>query len=94
MDKETLSAIKQLLKEELSPIKSQINENTQILKALEHSLETHKALLDQLNHRTASVEGKIETLTSKVDTISKDLNFVETATGKNIMDIAYLKSAK
>lgn len=78
----------------LESMQSQINENTQILKALEHSSEEHKALLDQLNHRTASVEGKIETLTSKVDTISKDLNFVETATGKNIMDIAYLKSVK
>ncbi|MBR9648695.1 hypothetical protein [Clostridium tyrobutyricum] len=78
----------------LESMQSQIDENTQILKALEHSSEEHKALLDQLNHRTASVEGKIETLTSKVDTISKDLNFVETATGKNIMDIAYLKSVK
>ncbi|MFL0198332.1 hypothetical protein ACJDU8_22610 [Clostridium sp. WILCCON 0269] len=49
MDKETLSAIKQLLKEELSPIKpqldglqSQTSENTQSLKALEYRVDIIK----------------------------------------------------
>lgn len=87
MDKETLSAIKQLLQEELSPIKSQLDENTQILKALEHNSQEHKALLDQLNHRVASVEGKI-------DTISKDLTMVEAVAGKNMTDIAFLKGVR
>lgn len=78
----------------LEVMQTQLDENTQILKALEHNSTEHKALLDQLNVRVASVEGKLETLTSKVDTIAKDLNFVEVATGKNITDIAYLKSVK
>lgn len=75
-------------------IEIQVTENTQLLKALEHSSHEHKALLDQLNIRVSSVEGKVETLTTKVDAIAKDLNFVEVATGKNITDIAYLKAVK
>lgn len=63
-------------------LESQIKENTQILKALEH-----KALLDQLNHRVANVEEKVASLL-------KDLNFIEGAVGKNITDIACLKSVK
>ena len=94
MDRQTLEAIKALLQEELQPIKIQLQENTQILKSLEHNFQENKALLDQLNHRTVLVEGTVKTINEKVDAISKDLNFVEVATGKNISDIAYLKSVK
>lgn len=75
------------LSNKVDSIQSQVQENTQILKALEHSSQEHKALLDQLNHRVASVEGKI-------DTISKDLTMVEAVAGKNMTDIAFLKGVK
>lgn len=101
MDKETLSAIKQLLKEELSPIKSQLDglqsqtsENTQILKALEHKVDVIKAEQENMKHDLANISGDIQSIKKDVNILSKDITFIESATGKNIMDIAYLKSAK
>ncbi|APM40585.1 hypothetical protein [Clostridium kluyveri] len=94
MDKETLSAIKQLLQEELSPIKSQLDENTQILKALEHKVDIVKAEQENMKHNLANISGDIQSIKKDVNILSKDVAFIETATGKNIMDIAYLKSAK
>lgn len=67
MDKEILSAIKQLLQEELSPIKSQLDglqsqasENTQILKALEYKVDIIKAEQENIKHNLANISGDIQ----------------------------------
>lgn len=75
------------LENKIDSMDSQIKENAQILKALEHNSQEHKALLDQLNMRTASVEGSVEA-------IKKDLSQVEMVTANNWADIARLKSVK
>ncbi|WHH58272.1 hypothetical protein [Petroclostridium sp. X23] len=96
-----LQSIKELLQEELTPIKNeiktinqrlgqmepQLEENTQMLRSLVHSSETHKADIDNLTHQVANVSGEIKSLRA-------DVTFVEEATGKNIADIAVLKRAK
>lgn len=94
MDKETLSAIKQLLQEELSPIKSQLDENTQILKVLEHKTDVIKAEQENMKHDLANISGDIQSIKKDVDTISKDLTMVEAVAGKNMTDIAFLKGVR
>ncbi len=83
MDKDTLSAIKQLLKDELCPIKSQLNENTQILKALEHSSQIHKADVDNLTHQVAEIQGTVKNMSDKMDKNFSDLN----ETNKSLLEM-------
>ncbi|RMD04943.1 hypothetical protein D9O40_00920 [Clostridium autoethanogenum] len=83
MDKETLSAIKQLLKDELSPIKSQLNENTEILRALEHSAEIHKADTDNLTHQIAQLQGTVKNLSGEMSQKFSDLN----ETNKSLLEM-------
>lgn len=90
MDKDTLSAIKQLLKDELCPIKSQLDalesqtsENTQILKALEHSSEIHKADIDNLTHQVAEIQGTVKNMSDKMDKNFSDLN----ETNKSLLEM-------
>lgn len=94
MDNEILKALRSILKEELEPLKNdikdlktQVSENTQILKALEHWAEVNKAEHDKMSNDIAKIQGD----TSK---IRKDLSFVEQATAKNWEDIAELKIVK
>ncbi len=105
MNNELLNAIKTLLQEELQPIKSQLTENTQIIRSLVHASETQKADADVLMHKTVSIEGNLQGIAEKIDagfvsvnqkldTLAKDINVVEAVTGKNMQDIAYLKAVK
>ena len=79
-------------------VKTQLNEHGEILSSLKTASEFHKADIDNLTHQIVNIAGElkaeIKATNSKIDTIAKDLNFVELATGKNITDIAYLKCAK
>lgn len=84
MDKEILKELRMILKEELEPIKIQLTENTQILKALEHSSQVNKAEHDKMANDIAKIQGD-------VTGIKNDLAFVEEATAKNWKDIASLK---
>ncbi|MFL0196450.1 hypothetical protein ACJDU8_12915 [Clostridium sp. WILCCON 0269] len=84
MDKEILSAIKQLLQEEISPIKSQLDglqsqvqENTQILKALEHNSQVHKAEIDNLTHAVAELSGDVKSIKAAVTKGEKAYDFLE-----------------
>lgn len=79
MDKEILEILKRL--------ETKIDENTQILRALEHSAEVNKAEHDKMSNDIAHIKGDIEG-------IRKDINFVEEATAKNWGDIAKLKAIK
>lgn len=75
-------------------LQSQTSENTQILKALEHKVDVIKAEQENMKHDLANISGDIQSIKKDVNILSKDVAFIESATGKNIMDIAYLKSAK
>ncbi len=48
------------LKLEVNNIKGQLEENTAILRALEHKTDVHKAEMDNLNHRVANLEGIVK----------------------------------
>ena len=71
----------------LDLIESQQSENTQLIKALLHASEVHKADIDNLTHAVARVEGEVKELRN-------DLSAIEAITAKNWKDIVYLKTAK
>lgn len=101
LNSELLKAIEVMLKKELQPIKTevqsikteiqsikvQLNENTQILKALEHKADVNKAEHDKMSNDIAHIKGDIEGL-------RKDITNVEIITSSNWNDIAKLKSVK
>lgn len=66
---------------------NQLNENTQILKALEHLAEVNKSEHDKMFFNMAEMSGEIKN-------IRKDLSNVEQITASNWGDIAKLKSVK
>jgi predicted nucleic acid-binding Zn-ribbon protein len=41
-------------------IKGQLDENTTILRALEHKADVHKAEMDNINHRLSNIEGAVK----------------------------------
>lgn len=98
MEKEMLIAIKELLEKELAPIKAQLNENTLILRALEHKADTNKAEYDNFTYQLAEISKEIKSgfkeVNDKIYKISSDLLAVEAVTGKNMQNIAYLKAIK
>lgn len=75
-------------------MQSQVNENTQILKALEHKVDIIKAEQDNMKHELAHISGDTKSIKGDIEIMSKDLNFIEAATWKNITHIAHLKSVK
>lgn len=79
MEKEILELLKVM--------NSKLDEHTQILKALEHSSEAHRAEIDKLNHTVARIEGEVKG-------IRQDLTAVEMITSKNWNDILQLKIVK
>ncbi|MFT8315957.1 MAG: hypothetical protein ABF633_17170 [Clostridium sp.] len=87
LNSELLKAIEVMLKKELQPIKTQLDENTQILKALEHKADVNKAEHDKMSNDIAHIKGDIEGL-------RKDITNVEIITSSNWNDIAKLKSVK
>lgn len=95
MNKEDLKAIRDLLKEELKaelePIKfqlnglqSQVGENIQILKALEHSSEINKSERDKMSNDIAYIKGYLKNIDENIDVMKEIL-------GKHEVDIAVLK---
>lgn len=58
-------------------LESQTSENTQILKALEHNSEVHKAELDNLTHAVARLSGDVESIKKEVVKGSKAYDFLE-----------------
>ncbi|WP_288477471.1 hypothetical protein [uncultured Clostridium sp.] len=91
MEKEILELLKKIdtkidkIENEVKDIKTQVNENTHILKALEHLAEVNKAEHDNLIHQISSISGNVET-------IKEDICNVEVITASNWKDIAKLKS--
>lgn len=87
MDKETLQSLKELLREELGPIKTSLEENTRILRALEYSSEVNKAEHDKIINDITHIKGNVEGL-------RKDLANVEIIISSNWNEIAKLKLVK
>jgi chromosome segregation ATPase len=87
MNKEDLQAMSELLDTKLEPIKSQLNENTQILKSLEEASQMHKSDIDHLTHEVAAASGEI-------NEIKKNISRIEVATAENWADVAKLKAVK
>ena len=71
----------------LKVMNAKLDEHTQILRALEHASEVHKADIDKLNHSVARLEGEVKG-------IRQDLTAVEMITSKNWNDISQLKAIK
>lgn len=90
MEEKILQAIEGLkndFKQKFNSLSSQVQENTQILKALEHLAQVNKAEYDKMSFDIAEISGEIKT-------IRKDLSTVELVTASNWGDIAKLKSVK
>lgn len=93
MDKEILEILKRLeskfdgLESKFDGLENKVDENTQILRALEHSSQVNKADHDNMGNDIAHIKGDIAL-------IKKDLTFVEEATAKNWSDITRLKAVK
>lgn len=101
MDKEFIKAIGELLDEKLIPIKEDINEMKQdisliktqqeeqgrILRILEDKATTNKAEHDKLSNEMAHISEKVEGM-------RKDLATVEVVTARNMENIAQLKIIK
>lgn len=97
MEKEIIDALKGLMKEvqgfkedinkRFDSLESQVQENTHILKSLEHSAQVNKSEHDSIINDIAHIKGGIEA-------IKKDLFVVEEVTAKNWADINSLKRVK
>ncbi|EPY2273649.1 hypothetical protein ACXAUS_002517 [Clostridium sporogenes] len=79
MEKEILEILKRL--------ENKVDENTQILRALEHSAEVNKSEHDKMYNDIVHIKGDVKV-------IKNDLCRVEEATANNWADIAKLKSIK
>lgn len=95
--KEMQSDIKEM-QSDMKLVKTQLKEHGEMLNSLKVASEFHKADIDNLTYQVINITGELKSeikeTNLKIDAIAKDLNFVEIATGKNITDIAYLKSVK
>jgi len=86
MDKEILEFLKEF-KEEFKILNTKLDENTQILRALEHSAQVNKAEHDKMDNDIVHIKGDVEAL-------RKDISNVEIITSSNWNDIAKLKAIK
>ena len=68
-------------------LSSQVQENTQILKALEHLAQVNKAEHDKMTHDIAEISGDVKS-------IKKDLSTVQLVTANNWSDIVKMKSVR
>lgn len=68
-------------------LESKVDENTQILRALEHAAEVNKAEHDKMANDIAHIKGEVEA-------IKKDVSTVEIVTANNYADLAKLKAVK
>ena len=86
MDKEIFEMLKEF-KAEFKIINTKLDENTQILRALQHSIEVNKAEHDKMGNDIVYIKGDVEA-------IRKDISNVEIITSSNWNDIAKLKTIK
>ena len=78
----------------LKTLVTKVDENTQILKALEHKAEVNKAEHDKMSNDIAHMQGDIKSMSNTLETLATDLTHVEIVAAKNNLDIAKLKAVK
>lgn len=81
------------LKEDVSSLKEQTDENTQIIKAIRHNQELTNAKLEGLELTTAKAES-VEELQKDMNSMQDDLSFLIRRTVTNSDDIRKLKAVK
>ena len=91
MSKDDLQAIKALLREELEPIKSQLKENTDILRSLEHSAEVNKAEHDKMSNDIAHIQESIKSQEQGIKNIDESIEVIKDIIGHHEVDIQILK---
>ena len=84
---DTLEGKVDALEGKVDALQIQTKENTEILKALQHSAEVNKAEHDKMTNDIAHIKGDIES-------IKKDIVKVELVTSSNWNEIANLKAVK
>ncbi|MBU3105877.1 hypothetical protein [Clostridium gasigenes] len=93
MDKEILEILKSMqcdfksMQSDFKSLESKVDENTQILRSLEHSAQVNKPEHDNMRNDIAKIKGTVEKM-------NKELNRVEQATANNWVDIAELKATR
>lgn len=61
----------------LDNLETQTSENTQILKALEHNSQVHKAEVDNINYKLAEISGDVKSIKSATVKGEKAYNFLQ-----------------
>jgi chromosome segregation ATPase len=84
----------QEMKNEQQGMKNQLEENTVILRALEHKADVHKAELDKLTNEVATISGIQKKMQNDIEEIKHDVNILAINTAKNSLDIAKIKGIK
>ncbi len=79
---------------ELKQIKVQQQENTNVLRALEHKADVHKAEIDKLANEVAQVSGNQKNILDNLEELKTDVNLITVTTSKNTMDIARMKAIR
>jgi len=82
------------IKNEQQGMKNQLEENTVILRALEHKADVHKAELDKLTNEVATISGIQKKMQNDIEEIKHDVNILAINTAKNSLDIAKIKGIK
>ena len=91
MDKELMESIREILKEELEPIRSDIKELKEGQIKLQNGQKEIKEMLGELDPKNATRHLELK---DSIDQLRKDLSTVEIVTASNYSDIARLKSAE
>ncbi len=78
----------------LDIVESQVKENTQILKALEHKADVSKAEHDKMSFDISRVQGDMTSTKDDIQEITNKLSTLETVTIDNWKDITKLKKVK
>lgn len=88
----TTEILNQLLKQN-EKILSQVEENTEILKALEHRVDVHGSKLDSMDNRLSHVEGTIKRMEGDMKRMERKIGKVEDSTDEMKEDIGNIKSS-
>jgi hypothetical protein len=84
---QALQAMREDFSKRFDSLETQVKENTDILKALEHSAQVNRAEHDRMSNDIAHIKGEFEAL-------RKDMANVEIITSSNWNEIAKLKAVK
>lgn len=105
MDKDMLQAFREMLKEELDPIRSDIKELKVDVLAIKEGQDSLKLQFEELKKGQEEIKTMVGELDPKnahrhlelqnsISELKKDLSTVEIVTASNYSDLAKLKSAK